>query len=98
MPERRRLRRSPFRIAAAIGDAGVYTVPVAARLLHERPATVERWAFGYRRRRKEYPAAISTDIPPIGESWAITFLRVLADRLDHAEAGPDLVSVSFRTE
>jgi predicted RNase H-like HicB family nuclease len=23
-------------------------------------------------------------------------LRVLADRLDHAEAGPDLVSVSFR--
>jgi hypothetical protein len=23
-------------------------------------------------------------------------LRVLADRLEHAEAGPDLVSVSFR--
>lgn len=24
-------------------------------------------------------------------------LRVLADRLEHGEAGPDLVSVSFRT-
>jgi len=77
MPERRRLRHSPSRIAAAIGDAGVYTVPVAARLLHEKPATVERWAFGYQRRGKDYRPAIATDIPPIGESRAITFLELV---------------------
>jgi uncharacterized protein (DUF433 family) len=77
MPERRRHRLSQSRIAAAIADSGVYTVPVAARLLHERPATVERWAFGYQRRGKDYPAAIITDIPPIGDSRVITFLELV---------------------
>ena len=77
MSERRQQRFSPSRIAAAIADCGVYTVPVAARLLHERAATIERWAFGYRRRGKGYRPAIVTDIPPIGSSRAITFLELV---------------------
>src|SRR3954453_8607741 len=77
MSQRRRIRNSPSRIAAAIADLGVYMVPVAARLLQERSATVERWAFGYQRRGKDYRAAITTDIPPIGDSRAITFLELV---------------------
>ena len=77
MVEPRRSRNSTSRIAAATGDAGVYTVPIAARLLQEKFATIERWAFGYQRRGKRYPAAITTDIPPIGDSRAITFLELV---------------------
>ena len=77
MPQRRRVHRSVSRIASAIGDAGVYTVPVAARLLQEKPATIERWGFGYQRRGREYSAAIATDVPPIGGSRAITFLELV---------------------
>ncbi len=77
MSAHRRPRTSPSRVAAAIEDVGVYTVPVAARLLHERSTTVERWAFGYQRRGKDYRAAIATDIPPIGNAKAITFLELV---------------------
>jgi uncharacterized protein (DUF433 family) len=77
MSERRRRHTSPSRIAAAIADVGVYTVPVAARLLQERAATVERWAFGYQRRGTDYRPAITTDIPPIGDAKAITFLELV---------------------
>jgi uncharacterized protein (DUF433 family) len=77
MTERQRHRPSLSRIASAIADAGVYTVPVAARLLQEKPATIERWAFGYQRRGTDYPAAIATDLPPIGDSRALTFLELV---------------------
>jgi uncharacterized protein (DUF433 family) len=55
----------------------VYTVSVAARLLQEKAATIERWGFGYHRRGTEYRSAIATDIPPIGDAKAITFLELV---------------------
>lgn len=77
MPERRRLHHPVTRVASALDGAGVYTVAVASRLLQERASTIERWAFGYQRRGKEYPAAIATDIPAIGDSRALTFLELV---------------------
>ncbi len=72
-----RTMRSDARIAAAIGGSGLYSISVAARLLQESSATVERWAFGYTRRGIDYPAAIDAELPPIGDSKAITFLELV---------------------
>ena len=56
---------------------GIYTVVEAARLLHEKPVAVRRWAFGYRRRGRSYAGAIATDLPPIGDAKAVTFCELV---------------------
>lgn len=72
-----RATRAHARIAATIGSSGLYSIPVAARLLQESSSTVERWAFGYTRRDIDYPAAIDAEIPPIGDSKALSFLELV---------------------
>jgi uncharacterized protein (DUF433 family) len=62
---------------AVLADQGLYTVVEAARLLHERPATVRRWAFGYERRGKSYPPVIKTTLPEIDNQRALTFLELV---------------------
>lgn len=60
---------------------GIYTPEEAARLLHERAATVRRWAFGYRRNRVRGPVAhpplITTDLPALEGERALTFVEVV---------------------
>lgn len=71
------MARSTARIAAAVQDTGIYPVPVAARLLGESPATVRRWAFGYQQRGQSHRPAITTDLPPIDGTRALTFLDLV---------------------
>lgn len=70
-------RRNNARIAASVDAKGIYAIPVAARLLQEQPATIDRWAFGYRRRGTSYSPAISTDVPPVSGTRVITFLELV---------------------
>jgi uncharacterized protein (DUF433 family) len=56
---------------------GLYPVPLAAKLLHERPATVQRWAFGYRRRGTRYVPAIRTELPEERGVRVLTFLELV---------------------
>jgi uncharacterized protein (DUF433 family) len=77
MPELDRRSRRLAHRTTELDSSGLYTVPLAARLLQETPATVQRWAFGYRRRGVDYAPAISTDIPEIDEARALTFLELV---------------------
>ena len=64
---------------------GLYTRAEAARLLGLSPARASSWVKGYRyawgppeaRRRGEQPAVIKTDIPPIDNTLAISFLELM---------------------
>jgi hypothetical protein len=60
---------------------GIYTPVEAAALLHERPATVRRWAFGYRRVRPggyvRHAPLINTDLPVLEGKRAITFVELI---------------------
>lgn len=60
---------------------GIYTPADAATLLHERPDTVRRWAFGYRRVRGSRPFAhpplIHTDLPELEGQRALTFVELI---------------------
>ncbi|HEU0016573.1 MAG TPA: hypothetical protein VFQ45_23025 [Longimicrobium sp.] len=60
---------------------GIYTPADAALLLHERPQTVRRWAFGYTRRRGAerivHPPLIQTDLPEIEGQRALTFVELV---------------------
>lgn len=60
---------------------GIYTPADAATLLHERPDTVRRWAFGYRRVRGSRPVAhpplIHTDLPELEGQRALTFVELI---------------------
>lgn len=71
------MRRSAARIAASVDGKGIYTVPVAARLLVESSATIRRWAFGYRRRGTEYASAIRTEVPVVAGERVLTFLELV---------------------
>lgn len=60
---------------------GLYTPAEAARLLHEKPDTIRRWAFGYFRNRpaglKTHPPLINTDLPEIEGERALTFVELV---------------------
>jgi uncharacterized protein (DUF433 family) len=60
---------------------GIYTPLEAARLLHEKPETVRRWAFGYSRERAAgrvaHPPLIQTDLPEIEGERALTFVELI---------------------
>lgn len=56
---------------------GLYTLSQAGRILSEQPRTVRRWAFGYERRGREYPAVIETELPKCESSEVLTFLDVI---------------------
>ena len=71
------MRRTPAQIAASVDAKGIYTVPAAARLLLETPATIRRWAFGYSRQGREYPSAIRTDVPEVDGERVLTFLELV---------------------
>lgn len=58
-------------------DGGVYTLPEAARLLRSQRATVQRWAFGYRRGGKSYPPVIDAHLPDVDGRHAVTFLELV---------------------
>src|SRR4051812_6254506 len=62
-------------------DTGIYTPPEAAALLHEKPATVRRWAFGSGRTRASGRIAslplIRTDLPVIEGERALTFVELI---------------------
>jgi uncharacterized protein (DUF433 family) len=71
------MRKSIAQIANAVDAKGIYTAPVAARLLHETPATVRRWAFGYRRQGMPHAPAIRTDVPSVDGEQVITFVELV---------------------
>jgi uncharacterized protein (DUF433 family) len=60
---------------------GIYTSSEAAALLHERPETVRRWAYGYRRTRMggrtSHPPLIHTELPTIEGQDALTFVELI---------------------
>jgi hypothetical protein len=60
---------------------GIYTPAEAAVLLHERPDTVRRWAFGYRRNRATgrvaHPPLIHTELPTVEGQDALTFVELI---------------------
>ncbi|MEX2571963.1 MAG: DUF433 domain-containing protein [Gemmatimonadota bacterium] len=58
-------------------NQGLYTLPQAGRLLGERAATVERWAFGYERRGAAYEPPIRTEVPALEGVKVITFLELV---------------------
>ena len=64
-----------------IAWTGIYTTQEAATLLREQPATVRRWAFGYRRNRAagaiEHAPLIQTDLPEVEGQRALTFVEVI---------------------
>jgi uncharacterized protein (DUF433 family) len=60
---------------------GIYTPGDAATLLHERPDTVRRWAFGYKRNRGgehvAHPPLIHTELPELQGERALTFVELI---------------------
>lgn len=60
---------------------GIYTPAEAAALLHERPETVRRWAYGYRRTRMggrtSHPPLIHTELPALEGQDALTFVELI---------------------
>lgn len=60
---------------------GFYSPVEAAALLHERPATVRRWAWGYRRGRASgnttQPPLIHTELPTLEGQDALTFVELV---------------------
>lgn len=52
---------------------GVYSIAQASRYTGLKPATVGRWAFGYR----NYSSIVDPDLPRIGEDKAISFLTLV---------------------
>lgn len=60
---------------------GIYTLVDAAMLLHERPATVRRWALGYNRTRATgrtaHPPLIHTELPALEGQHALTFVELI---------------------
>ena len=72
-----RTRTPPSRSLTPGLGVGLYPLSVAARLLIEKPATVQRWAFGYHRRLTRYPPAIKTDFAPVGHSYVLTFVELV---------------------
>jgi len=60
---------------------GIYTPREAAALLHERPATVRRWAFGYQRKRPGgytlHAPLIKAELPVLEGVRAISFVELV---------------------
>lgn len=60
---------------------GIYTPAEAAVLLHERPETVRRWAYGYKRTRASGRTAhaplIHTELPTLEGQDALTFVELI---------------------
>jgi uncharacterized protein (DUF433 family) len=60
---------------------GIYTPAEAAALLHERPATVRRWAYGYKRTRAggrtAHPPLIQAELPTLEGQDALTFVELI---------------------
>lgn len=61
-------------MAAEVGS-GLYTTSEAARLIGVDTASVRRWAFGYRRRGREYESVIRTDLQKLDNRYALTFVE-----------------------
>ncbi|MCU0625314.1 MAG: DUF433 domain-containing protein [Gemmatimonadaceae bacterium] len=70
-------RKPNPQIANTIRSRGIYSIRAAAMLLGENSATVQRWAFGYRRRGIPYRAAIETSVPAIDGTQVLTFLELV---------------------
>ncbi|HSU17808.1 MAG TPA: hypothetical protein VLK66_27110 [Longimicrobium sp.] len=62
-------------------NTGIYTPPEAAALLHEKPETVRRWAFGYTRQRTGgktgHPPLIRTELPVVEGERTLTFVELV---------------------
>jgi hypothetical protein len=60
---------------------GIYTPQEAAALLREKPGTVRRWAFGYKRSRSQgavvHPPLIKTELPAMEGEQALTFVELI---------------------
>jgi uncharacterized protein (DUF433 family) len=60
---------------------GIYTPGEAAVLLHEKPATVRRWAFGYNRVRSghatHHPPLIKAQLPQVEGKPALSFIDLI---------------------
>jgi hypothetical protein len=60
---------------------GIYTPAEAAILLHEKPSTINRWAFGYSRNRSggptQHPPLIHTDLPEVEGKRALSFVELI---------------------
>jgi uncharacterized protein (DUF433 family) len=60
---------------------GLYTPLDAAALLHEKPSTVRRWAFGYGRSRAHgtvrHPPLIHSELPRLEGEPALTFVELV---------------------
>lgn len=105
-------------VASIRPGIGIYTRPEAARLLGMTPNRLRRWVSGYTywlryedgaealRRR---PSVIKTDLPPLDDSIALSFLELMELRvvkaivdkgvpLQKVRAQADLASQRFRTE
>lgn len=54
---------------------GLYSTSEAARLIGVDTDSVRRWAFGYRRRDKDYESVIHTDLPKLDDRYALTFIE-----------------------
>lgn len=57
--------------------SGTYDLARAARLIGEKPSTVRRWAFGYRRRGVDYRGAVATRLPQVENDDAVTFHELI---------------------
>ena len=71
------MRKTIAQVAASVETKGIYTVPMAGRLLGEAPATIDRWAFGYRRRGRSYASAINTEVAALEGTRVVTFLELV---------------------
>ena len=63
-------------MTATLLGTGLYSIPEAAALLAQKPETVRRWAFGYRRGR-DYPPLIHTELPEVQGQRALTFVELI---------------------
>lgn len=82
-------------------STGLYSTSEAARLIQVDSRSIRRWSFGYRRRGKDYPSAISTELPKQEGHYALTFLELIEllsvrDMLDTGLTWPK-VRDAFRT-
>ncbi len=87
---------------------GIYTRAEAARLLRMTPSRVSRWIRGYtywlKYRetpvRREQPAVVETDLPQVGDTFALSFLELMELRIVKAfvDRGVPLQTVRVAAE
>lgn len=82
-------RFEPMEQRSRLVGVGIYTRADAARLLRMTPSRVSRWIKGYtywlkyraRPVRREQPAVVETDLPQVGDVFALSFLELIELRI-----------------